>query len=223
MHWDPFSTLRNALWIGGGQWAGKTTVGGILAERYGITHYHYDYHDARGHNDRRLALRIRRGEPATEPTWECVWIGPTPQQMADAVLAGFPDRFAWVLDDLRALVTPLPIVADGWGLRPELVASITDDLRRMVVLVPTDEWRLRQATRLARARAVGHKVSDPALAQRNRLERDRLIAEDAVRAARELGIRVIEVDGTGDPESLADQVADHFGPFLPNRLAATGR
>lgn len=223
MHWDPFSTLRNALWIGGGQWAGKTTVGGILAERYGVTHYHYDYHDARGHDDRRLALRIRRGEPAAEPNWESVWIGRTPQQMAEDALTGFADRFAWVLDDLRALVTPLPIVADGWGLRPELVASITDDLRRMVVLVPTDEWRLRQSTRLPRARQVSHKVSDPALAQRNRLDRDRLIAEDAVRAARELGIRVIEVDGSGTPESLADQVSDHFAPFLPNRLATTHR
>jgi hypothetical protein len=223
MHWDPFSTLRNALWIGGGQWAGKTTVGGLLAERYGVTHYHYDYHDARGHNDRRLALRIRRGEPAAEPNWESVWIGPTPQQMADEVLVGFADRFAWVLDDLRALVTPLPIVADGWGLRPELVASITDDLRRMIVLVPTDEWRLEQSIRLPRARAISHKVSDPALAQRNRLERDRLIAQDAVRAANDLGIRVIEVDGSATPDSLADEVADHFAPFLPSRLAATGR
>ena len=223
MHWDPFSTLRNALWIGGGQWAGKTTVGGILAERYGVTHYHYDYHDARGHNDRRLALRIHRGEPAAEPDWESVWIGQTPQQMADEALTGFADRFAWVLDDLRALVTPLPIVADGWGLRPELVASITDDLRRMVVLVPTDDWRLRQSVHLPRARAISHKVSDPALAQRNRLERDRLIAQDAVRAARDLGIHVIEVDGSGTPDSLADRVADHFAPFLPALLATTNR
>jgi hypothetical protein len=53
--WDPFGTLRGALWIGGGQWAGKSTVARILARRYGITAYHYDYHDARGHDDRRLA------------------------------------------------------------------------------------------------------------------------------------------------------------------------
>ena len=34
------------------------------------------------------------------------------------------------------------------------------------------------------------------LAQRNRLERDRLIAQDAVRNAKRLNVRVIEVDGT---------------------------
>jgi len=28
---DPFGTIRNALWIGGGQWAGKSTVARLLA------------------------------------------------------------------------------------------------------------------------------------------------------------------------------------------------
>ena len=43
--WDPFGTIRNALWIGGGQWAGKSTVARLLARRYGLTAYHYDYQD----------------------------------------------------------------------------------------------------------------------------------------------------------------------------------
>jgi adenylylsulfate kinase-like enzyme len=56
--WDPFGTLHNALWIGGGQWAGKSTVARLLAQRHGITAYHYDYHDARGHNDRGIARHL---------------------------------------------------------------------------------------------------------------------------------------------------------------------
>jgi hypothetical protein len=58
-----FGTLRDALWIGGGQWAGKSTVARILALRHGLTAYHYDYQDARGHDDRRVARRVRLGEP----------------------------------------------------------------------------------------------------------------------------------------------------------------
>lgn len=27
---DPFGTIANALWIGGGQWAGKSTVARLL-------------------------------------------------------------------------------------------------------------------------------------------------------------------------------------------------
>jgi hypothetical protein len=101
MHWDPFTTLQHALWIGGGQWAGKSTVARLLAEDYGLTHYHYDYHDARGHNDRRIARRVLRGESTPEPDRETVWIETTPEQMARDAVAVFVERFEWVQDDLR--------------------------------------------------------------------------------------------------------------------------
>ncbi|MFF4755734.1 hypothetical protein ACWD5R_34830 [Streptomyces sp. NPDC002514] len=215
--WDPFGTLRGALWIGGGQWAGKSTVARLLAGRYGVTAYHYDYHDARAHQDRRTARRISLGEPAVEADPDKVWVQTPPEEMAADTLAGFPARFEWALDDLRALVSGRPIVAEGWGLRPELVAPIVDSPRRMVVMVPTPEFRRRQIRELPRAAALEHRVSDPARAQANRLARDRLVAEDATRAARRLGIRVIEVDGSLDAVGVAETVADHFGPWLPPR------
>lgn len=66
----------------------------------------------------------------------------------------------------------------------------------MVVLAPTDDWQERQAATVPRAGAVSARVSDPAGAQRNRIERDRLIAADAVvKAPGGLDIRVITVDG----------------------------
>lgn len=49
--WDAFGTLHNALWIGGGQWAGKSTIARILALRYGLTAYHYDYHVAHAYQN----------------------------------------------------------------------------------------------------------------------------------------------------------------------------
>lgn len=214
---DPFGTLHRALWIGGGQWAGKSTVARLLAVQYRITVYRYDYHDARGHNDRRIARRVALGEPATEPDPDKVWVHTTPEEMAAATLAGFPARFEWALDDLRALVSGHPIIAEGWGLRPELVAPIIDSPRRMVVMVPTPEFRQHQLQRLPRAASLGHRVSDPARAQANRLTRDRLVAEDAVHTAHQLGIRVIEVDGSLDAAAIAGIVADHFSPYLPEQ------
>lgn len=210
---DPFGTVRNALWIGGAQWAGKSTVSRLLAMRHGITVYHYDYQDARGHNDRRIARRLALGEPPPEPP-DDIWLHQTPEDLAASTLAGFPVRFEWALDDLRALVSGRPILAEGWGLRPELVAPIIDSPRRMIVMVPTQEFREHQVRVLPRAAAIGATVSDPARGQRNRLGRDRLVADDAVRAASSLGIRVIEVDGSRDAEAVADTVADHFSPYL---------
>ncbi|WP_340683313.1 hypothetical protein LCL61_32680 [Amycolatopsis coloradensis] len=211
---DPFGTVKQALWICGGQWAGKSTVSRLLAHRHGITVYHYDFHDARGHQDRRIAHRVRDGLPTTDPDPETVWVDTTPERMAADTIAGFPVRFEWALDDLRALVSGRPILAEGWGLRPDLVAPLLDSPRRMIVMVPTDGFREHQLRALPRAAAVAHRVSDPERAQRNRIERDRLVAEDAVRTAKELGIRVLWVDGSEDAEAVADVVAEHFGPYL---------
>jgi hypothetical protein len=204
--WDPFGTLSRALWIGGGQWAGKSTVSRILAHRHRLTAYHYDYHDARAHNDRRAA----RGA-ALEPDQ---WLGHTAEDLAASALRDFVMRFEWALDDLRALVSGAPILAEGWGLRPELVAPIARDPRRMIVMIPTEEWRRHQLLVLPRANSFGPTVTDPQAASRLRMERNRLIAEDAVASANRLGIRVIEVDGSLGAEAVADIVGNHFAPVL---------
>lgn len=137
-----------------------------------------------------------------------------PEKMAAETLAGFPRRFEWVLDDLSALVTGRRVVAEGWGLRPELVAAVVESTGQMVVLVPTPEFRAYQSGRLPRATARHPGVSEPERALRNRLARDELVAADAVARARELGVRVIEVDGGRDAEAVAGLVARHFAAYL---------
>ncbi|MEV7189007.1 hypothetical protein [Kitasatospora sp. NPDC093102] len=217
--WDPHGSLHHMLWIGGAQWSGKTTVAELIARRYGLTVYHYDYHDARGHQDRRIARRVAQGAPVADLTPDQVWSDRSPEEMAAETLAGFPVRFGWALDDLRALFIARPAIAEGWGLRPELVAPLLDSPRRMVVLVPTEDFRQHQIRTVPRAGALDIPVSDPARAQANRIARDRLVAEDATQNARRLGIRVIEVDGTRDASAVASMVAEQFAPYL--RASAT--
>ncbi|WP_020573497.1 hypothetical protein [Actinopolymorpha alba] len=215
MTWDPFGTIGTTLWIGGAQWAGKSTIARILARRHGVTAYHYDYHDARGHYDRLIARHVRRGEAWKEPDPESMWVRHSPEEMAHEVLDGFSERFEWTLDDLRGLVSGRPVVAEGWGLRPELVAPLLDSPDRMLVMVPTEEFRAYQLATLPRAQALSAPLSDPERGQRNRIARDRIIAEDAVGSARRLGIRVLEVDGSHDAEEIATAVAHHFAAYLP--------
>jgi hypothetical protein len=214
--WDPFATIRNTLWIGGAQWAGKSTVANLLAAKYGITAYHHDYHNARSHYARRVEVRARAGEPLDGPGPELMWVQRTPREMADELISTyFPQAFEWILDDLRALHSSRPILAEGWGLRPELVAPLVDSPRRMVVMVPTEEFQRHQERTLERARTLARpELSDPERGQRNRLGRDRLVGEHAVAKAHELGIRVIEVDGSLDAQGVAGLVAAHFEPYL---------
>jgi hypothetical protein len=214
--WDPFGTLHAALWIGGAQWAGKSTVSRILAARHGLTAYHYDYHDARGHLERRAARRARTGLPYAEPAGPA-WDRSTPAELAEASLASFAERLEFVFDDLRALVSPYPVLAEGFGLRAEALAPRLDAPDRMIVMVPTEEFRQHQISTLPRAGSLSVEVSDPALGQANRVDRDRLLAEHVVRAAHEHGVRVLEIDGSLDAEAVADEVAAHFAAYLPPR------
>ncbi|KFU76082.1 hypothetical protein BB31_38285 [Amycolatopsis lurida NRRL 2430] len=66
----------------------------LLAHRHGITVYHYDFHDARAHQDRRIAHRVLKGLPAADPDPETVWVDTTPERMAADTIADFPLRFA---------------------------------------------------------------------------------------------------------------------------------
>jgi hypothetical protein len=94
------------------------------------------------------------------------------------------------------------------------VAAVTSSPRRMVVLAATERFRRYQLGRMPRAGSFGRDLSDPELALRNKMERDRIVVDHAVRNARRLNIRVIEVDGTRDADAMADLVAEHFGEFL---------
>ena len=82
MEFDPLATARRALWIGGGQWAGKSSVAVNLALRHGLVAYLYDRHDAHGHDDRRVADRVRRGENAAGPDLDSVWVRTDPASRA---------------------------------------------------------------------------------------------------------------------------------------------
>lgn len=215
--------FARVLWIGGAQWAGKTAVAQLLAVRHGLVHYAYDYHDARSHAARARAAPERYPHDAAlraalERDPDAVWVRQTPQEMARAALLNFAERFPMVLDDLRALPGEAWVVAEGWGLRPRMIAPLLATPRQAVVLVPSDAFRTHQLGTLARAARLSAAVSDPERAQQNRVERDRLLASNAVESAQQLGLRVIEVDGTLDVAGVTTLVEEHLRPHLPRWL-----
>lgn len=186
----------------------------MLTESHGVTSYHYDLHHALGHEDRRIAHLVREGGKYEPVDPEDFWIRTTHAEMACAALELFTLRFEWVIDDLRALVSARPVVAEGWGLRPALVAPLLRSTRQMIVLVPTTDFQRVQFERLPYASVFVHNLSDVERAQKNRLARDRLLSEEAAESAEQLGIRVLRVDGTISADGVAELVADHFSPFL---------
>jgi hypothetical protein len=102
-------------------------------------------------------------------------------------LGVFAERFEMVLEDLAGLPDTTAVLAEGWGLRPSLVAPhLAAPDQAIFSFTATCFDRSTGALGRAKRLSIGG-LSDPARAQRNRVERDRLLADDVVASAAALG------------------------------------
>ena len=204
-------------WIGGPTDAGKTSIARALAEWYGLQAYHYDHLDrleAPGHWGRVDPARQPHMHAALGRSRDEGWVQTTPEAMVERWQRTAAERFQLTLEDLLALPTAPPIVAEGYGFLPELVAPLLTSPRQAIWLLPTESFRLASRARRAKG-TFWADTSDPERARRNHLGRDRLIG-DLVRAqARTLGLPVLEIDGTRPLDEMVALVAAHFAPLLP--------
>jgi hypothetical protein len=210
-------SLARVFWIGGGCDAGKTSTARALGERHGWQVYHYDRFDRLtppGH--------YTRIDPGRQPYMHALrqqiddldarWVNITPQGLFARWCGIAAERFPMALEDLRAL-PPGPIVAEGYGLLPALVAPVLSSPRQAIWLVPTEEFK--RAT-FARREATGEKgasrwkSSDPERWRANHIGRDLLIGDLIREQARALDLKLLEVDGSGPLEATIAAVEAHF-------------
>src|SRR5688500_14495079 len=121
MHKAQPRSLPPVLWIGGAQWAGKTTVAWHLTHRYPLISYDYDYTSIH-------ALIVRaRINPELHPhshdflttldrDADEIWVRSTPEEMAARIRDVWSEKLGMVLDDLAALPSGVTVLAEGWGL-----------------------------------------------------------------------------------------------------------
>ena len=197
------------LWTGGAQWVGKTSVARQLARAHCLQLYECDYHDSRSHSWRVHA------NPARYPAFSAFlartadqnWVMTTPRDMTMRANAIFDERFDMVVEDLAPLPAELAFLVEGWCVRPRHLAPLLTDRSRAVFLVPSEAFVRRQIEVLERAGSARHLgVSDAERAQRNRLERDRLLASEVVEDARQNGFEVVTVDENGSIDEVTSLV-----------------
>lgn len=212
---DLKSRLRHVLWIGGPPDTGKTSIADRLASKYGLQVYHFDRHEmshfARLDPERHPALYLAH---PNRMNLEQRWILPSPQEMAESTIASWTERFGMAVDDLLEMPTTPVIVAEGPGMFPELVAPLIADRRQAVWLVPSELFKRASVARRGKPGA-RDETSDPERATRNLIGRDLLMGRHVVERASELGLTVLEVDGSQDIDAMAALVESHFEPFLP--------
>lgn len=169
------TTTPRTYWIGGGTGGGKSTVSRALVARYDLRRFPIDAFWYAYLGDR------ERKSPDEQ------WLRTPPEVQADEFEADSRAMHEGVLRDLAAL-PPMPTLVEGPQVQPELIPSGDG----AVFLIPTAEFQRR----VLEPRLM--PSSDPALALRHRLVKDRIYADRIAGRARAGGLPVIDVDGTCD-------------------------
>jgi len=199
--------LAHVLWLGGSPCSGKTSISKRLIERYGFQLYHYDKqekpHIARSSPEHHPAMCAYAAMSMDER-----WVHRPVDQMVHATEVAWLERFGMVIDDLLDLPDATPILAEGPGLLPMAVAPLLQRPQQALWLVPTEAFK--RATQPTRGGAPANQTSDPSRAYRNLIDLDLQLATNVKRQARELGLTVLEVDGTKSIDQMAMLAARHF-------------
>jgi len=136
------------------------------------------------------------------------------ERNAVTMAATFPwfagERFAHIVEDLAALPTEPIVLAEGFRLLPRLVQPLLAEPWHGVWLVPTAGFRRAAFARRTPDQQFWLRTSDPRTALDRLLERDVIFGQGVAKEARELGLRVLSVDGTRSAAELAAEVADWF-------------
>ena len=199
------SDLEHVLWLGGMSGVGKTTSGRAVARKYDLRFYSLDSYTLDHHRN--------RVDPAEHPalhsfdtlTVEELWVETNGREIADRFELASRERFAFVLDDLRALPRDAPVLVEGPQLLPDLVAPlVTSHPCQALYLVADSELQRRLVEQ--RGGASYQRSSDPERAANNRTERDRVLSERVRTAAERFGLAVKEVrDPTEAPTLIEAQ------------------
>jgi 2-phosphoglycerate kinase len=207
---DPRQDLAHVLWMGGSPCSGKSSIAEMLAHRHELQIYHVDEAFSERHRKRLV--------PAQHPTlykwhttpWDELWMQPQERLLAEAI-AAYGEHFGMILEDLLSMPRSTTVLAEGTALLPDPVSSLQPDRRRALWIVPSEEFqRNHYPNRGHWVQAVLSQCEDPGQALQNWMDRDVAFARWATDRAKELGMALLQVDGTRSIVENAAWVTRHF-------------
>ncbi len=207
---DLAARLAHVRWVGGGSGAGKSTVARRLAATHGL-----EVVDT----DAAMADHARRLTPDQAPALAAFaamgmderWVDRTPAEMLASFHWFRGEGFALIVEDLLALPTDRPVLAEGFRLLPRLVAPLVTRPNQAVWLLPTPAFRRVALEARGGLWDIAGRTRDPDRALANLLARDRLFTEHLVEETAGLGLATITVDGAADDDILVDRVRAALG------------
>ncbi|GAA4618717.1 hypothetical protein GCM10023195_84320 [Actinoallomurus liliacearum] len=203
--------LRHVYWLGGGSGAGKSTIARRLADQCGLRLYDTDA--VMPDHARRMPVEQAPclGKFAAMDMDER-WVNRSPWEMLDTFHWYQGEGFNQIIEDLLALPTDRPVIAEGFRLLPDLVRPLLAEVGHAVWLLPTPAFRQAVVdSRGGSAWGFIAKTGDPQRALQNLLQRDALFTERLTEQTRHLGLNRLRVDSTITEEDSVRQVSAVFG------------
>lgn len=211
--------LAHVVWIAGSPCSGKSTISHTLARIHVVVDYHVDAWSA-NHFARRIAAGDQEASAFMSKTMEQRWLLPSAQDLADETIRSWTADFALVLEDVMALPKQNLILAEG-NFFPASVAPYLSNSHQAIWMVPTPDFLARARREKSDTLAVRQQrygmyrdASDAEQRLDKLIARDTLLAGYVKRQALELGLPLIEVDGSKTREQLTDEVESHLDPYL---------
>jgi len=208
---DLKQALSHVLWVGGATDAGKSTVAQNLAGHYQAQLYHYDKRDQAHHEILAQTMPVHRH--FLQASLDERWVQPKPQELLRRSLRSFQDRFPLVIEDLLAFPKARLIIAEGFGLLPDLLSPLLSSQQQAIWFIPTAAFKRASMARRGKP-SFGAQVSDPDQARRNLFTRDMLLAEHIKDQVLSQGYTLYEIDGSHSAEQVTAMLEQHFRAFL---------
>jgi 2-phosphoglycerate kinase len=209
--------MNDVLWLGGSPCAGKSTVAGVLARRFGLDLYRVD---------EAFEDHARRFDGTRQPTlvrWCAAsanerWLQPIDALLRDAIDC-YREHWGLVLEDVRARARPRSLLVEGTALLPAEVAKVASQ-DRALWLVAASDFQRRHYRERAWARGVVASSDDPERAFDNWMERDVRFAAWVAAEVDALGLRRLTADGGRTVDGVVEAVAEAFGLGLRGGVGA---
>jgi hypothetical protein len=142
-----------------------------------------------------------------------MWRDRSPEQIFEAMAGRHGETIEFLVEDLLARPTDRTVLVDYFGVLPHDLAPLLSWPGQAAFLVPTPKFRRATlAQRYAdpdRARANWGDL-DPAEVLETRIARDALWDAEVSRQAREIGLPLLTIDGSGPVDQTVDALAQQF-------------
>lgn len=207
-----YSTMEctnTVYYIGGSPCSGKSTIAQMLCDEFKLQYYKsddflFEYMD----------LAAKDGKPYSkedaELDFEGMWMR-EPMLQADRELAIYEELWPYAEKAIQAMSADAPVVAEGAGFMPKIMAKCGVPAGNYVCIVPTEAF---QRENYAKREWIGQCLvgcKNPDAAFDNWMTRDALYAKKMLLQAQEYGYKSIIVDGTKSLEENYGIVKAVFG------------